>query len=198
MAISSSIRSHFEHSRDVLADCVTSEKLLIACDAIAGVMAQALRAGGKILFIGNGGSAGDAQHLAGEFVSRLNFDRAPLAAIALTADTSVMTAVGNDYGYEQIFVRQVHALGRKGDVLVGISTSGRSPNILAALKAARELKITTVGFGGQSSTPMASLCDYILVAPATSSPLIQQVYMVAGHAICGQVELDLFGMPGGL
>jgi D-sedoheptulose 7-phosphate isomerase len=190
------IRAHFEHSHAVMANALASEELLSACTAIAEVMTRALRAGGKVMFAGNGGSAGDAQHLAGEFVSRLNFDRAPLAAIALTVDTSVITAIGNDYGYEQIFVRQVRALGREGDVLVGISTSGRSPNIVAALKAAREMDMITVGFGGQGDTLMKSECDYLLAVPSRLTPLIQQVYMVAGHAICGQVEVDLFGQSG--
>src|SRR5579872_3424170 len=145
-------QSSFENARSHLAQ---SQKLLAACQsdaflgqlaAVSGAIAHCFKAGGKILLAGNGGSAADAQHIAGEFLSRLNFDRAPLMAIALTVDTSVLTAIGNDYGYELVFERQVKGLGRPGDVFIGISTSGRSPNILRALRKAREIGVTTVGF----------------------------------------------------
>jgi D-sedoheptulose 7-phosphate isomerase len=160
--------------------------------AAADLMRNSLQAGGKLLFAGNGGSAGDAQHIAGEFVSRLNFDRAPLAALALTVDTSVLTAIGNDYGYERVFERQVRGLGRAGDVFVGITTSGRSPNILRALEAAREQGLVTIGFGGEGETAMTPLCDLVVAAPSTSTPLIQQIHIVAAHAICGLVESAIF------
>jgi D-sedoheptulose 7-phosphate isomerase len=144
------------------------------------------------MLAGNGGSAGDAQHIAGEFLSRLNFDRAPLAAIALTVDTSVLTAIGNDYGYEQVFERQVRGLGRPGDVFIAISTSGQSPNILKALGAARDLGLKTVGFTGAKPSSMGQLCDLTLVAPSTFTPLIQQVHLTAAHIICGMVERKIF------
>lgn len=146
---------------------------------------------GKILLAGNGGSAGDAQHVAGEFLSRFNVSRVPLAAIALTADTSVLTAVGNDFGYEEVFARQVLGLARPGDILIAISTSGRSPNILRALEAGRASSCTNIGFGGRHSA-MASFCDIYLEVPSSSPSLIQQVYMVAAHAICGEVERQMF------
>jgi D-sedoheptulose 7-phosphate isomerase len=159
-------------------------------------MAAALRSGHKILIAGNGGSAGDAQHIACEFLSRLNFDRNPLPAIALTTDTSTLTGIGNDYGFEHVFERQVRGLARKGDVLLAISTSGRSPNILAGLRAGRAAGAITVGFTGISDSPMVPLCDIALRVPSDSTPLIQQVHIVAAHAICGRIEQELFGPPG--
>ena len=129
-------------------------------------------------------------------LSRLNYDRAPAAAIALTTDTSVLTAIGNDYGYEQLFERQVRGLGRQGDVLIAISTSGRSANILRAISAARELGIVTVGLTGKSGGDMAAICDLCLRAPSDSTPLIQQIHITAGHVICGLVEEQLFPRSG--
>ena len=145
------------------------------------------------MLAGNGGSAADAQHIAAEFLSRYTMDRKPLPAIALTTDTSVLTAVGNDYGFERVFERQVRGLGYEGDVFVAISTSGQSPNILAALKAARELGIVTVGFTGSRTSPMVTLCDHALIALSEETPIIQQIHLVAAHAICGLVEQELFG-----
>jgi len=154
---------------------------------------SAFRNGNKILLAGNGGSAGDAQHIAGEFISRLFFDRAPLPAIALTTDTSVITAVGNDYGYEKVFERQVLGLGNRGDVFLGISTSGNSPNVLRAFEAARSRGMVTLGFTGSSKNQMESLCDLLLRAPSKETAVIQQVHIVAAHLICGLVESQLFG-----
>ena len=145
-----------------------------------------------MLVAGNGGSAGDAQHIAGEFLSRLNYDRAPLAAIALTTDSSVMTAIGNDYGYEHLFERQVRGLGRPGDVFVAISTSGNSPNVLHALDAARAVGLVTIGFTGRSGGKMVERCDICLRAPSNDTPLIQQLHITAGHIVCGLVEEHLF------
>ena len=160
--------------------------------SIVAAIEVSLRAGGKILLAGNGGSAGDAQHIAGELLSRLNFDRAPLPAIALTTDTSVLTAIGNDYGYERVFERQVRGLGVRGDVFIGLSTSGRSPNVILALAAAREKGLTTIGFAGAEPRDMGPLCDILLCAPSTKTPLIQQVHMIAAHIVCGLVEQALF------
>ncbi|MGH6810846.1 MAG: D-sedoheptulose 7-phosphate isomerase [Methylocella sp.] len=163
--------------------------------AIAANIVDSLRQGGKALFAGNGGSAGDAQHIAGEFVSRLNFDRAPLAGIALTTDSSVLTAIGNDYGYADVFSRQVAGLGRRGDVFVAITTSGNSPNIIKAARTARELGIVTVGFTGRSGGMLVSKCDLCLHVPSDSTALIQQVHIVAAHLICGLVEQAMFRSP---
>jgi D-sedoheptulose 7-phosphate isomerase len=145
---------------------------------------------------GNGGSAADAQHIAGEFISRLFFDHAPLPAIALTTDTSVLTAIGNDYGYEKVFERQVLGLGQPGDVFLGISTSGKSVNILRAFAAAKEKGLITLGFTGAAGGPMDNVCDHVLRAPATETALIQQIHIVAAHIICGLVEKRIFSTNG--
>lgn len=163
---------------------------------VLGAMAQrtiaAMCNGGKLLIAGNGGSAGDAQHIAGEFISRLMYERAPLPALALTTDSSVLTATGNDYGYEHIFERQVLGLGRPGDVFLGISTSGRSPNVLRALDAARAGGLTALGFCGADPGPMGERCDLVLRAPSSDTPLIQQVHITAAHVFCALVERGMF------
>jgi D-sedoheptulose 7-phosphate isomerase len=146
-----------------------------------------------VLLAGNGGSAADAQHIAAEFVGRFIHDRAPLAAIALTTDPSNMTAIGNDYGFEHVFARQISALSRPSDVFVGISTSGRSPNIIGALKTARELGLTTIGLTRHAATPMHALCDVVIGVPSDETALIQQIHITAAHAICHLVERQLFG-----
>jgi D-sedoheptulose 7-phosphate isomerase len=183
---------YLAQSRDVIQAAIDDPTFFRAIKDIAKATSNALLAGGKLLLCGNGGSAGDAQHLAGEMLSRLYYDRAPCAAIALTTDSSVLTAIGNDYGYERIFERQVLGLGRSGDVLIAISTSGRSPNILRAIDAAREKGLLVIGFTGKSGGDMAPLCDVCLRVPSDSTPLIQQVHITAGHIICGLVEERLF------
>jgi D-sedoheptulose 7-phosphate isomerase len=159
---------------------------------MATAIVAALRAGGKLMLAGNGGSAGDAQHIAAEFVVRLMYDRAPLAAIALTTDSSVMTAAGNDYGFERAFERQVQALGRPGDILLAISTSGHSPNILRALEAGRAGGLVTLGFGAGSGGAMARLCDHLFLAPTPETALAQQIHIIAAHIVCGLVERAMF------
>lgn len=153
---------------------------------------EALRNGNKVMLAGNGGSAADAQHIAGEFVSRFLFDRPALPAIALTVDTSVLTAIGNDYGYEHVFSRQLQGLGVAGDVFLGISTSGRSPNILRAMEVAREKGLKTIVFTGARGTEMAAKADVAVVASSSDTPFIQQVHIIAGHAICAAVEAAMF------
>ncbi len=153
------------------------------------------QAGSKLLVAGNGGSAADAQHIAAEFVSRFNFDRPGLPALALTTDTSILTAVGNDYGYEQLFRRQIEANGVGGDVFLGISTSGNSPNILQALKAARLKGIVTFGLTGKSGGEMRELCDHCLCVPSEDTPRIQEAHILIGHTLCAMVELALFEDP---
>ena len=187
------IRRHFEQSRDVVAAALDDSAFVKSIADIAESMERCLRAGGKVLLAGNGGSAADAQHIASELVGRLVNDRAPLAAIALTTDTSALTAISNDYGFDQAFARQLRALGRKGDVFVAISTSGRSPNMVAALKAARELGLVTVGFTKDAPTAMHPLCDLVLAVPSEETALIQQIHITAAHAICHLVEQELFG-----
>jgi D-sedoheptulose 7-phosphate isomerase len=162
-----------------------------AVAAFADVISSSLENGGKLLVAGNGGSAADAQHIAGEIVSRLFFDRPPLAAVALTTDTSVLTAIGNDYGYETVFERQLLGLGNSGDVFLAISTSGKSPNILRALAAANAKGIVTLGFTGVEICPMDDACDHILHAPSAKTSVIQQIHITAAHLICGLVERRL-------
>jgi D-sedoheptulose 7-phosphate isomerase len=156
--------------------------------SMADRVTSSMRAGGKLLVCGNGGSAADAQHIAGEFISRLMYDRRPLPSIALTTDSSALTATGNDYGYEHVFERQVLGLGLKGDVLLGISTSGRSPNVLRALEAARSRGLITMGFAGQHGGPMRELCDLVFEAPSDHTPIIQQIHITAAHILCALVE----------
>lgn len=155
-------------------------------------MAVALARGQKILLCGNGGSAADAQHLAGEFVNRFLLDRPPLPALALSTDTSILTAVGNDFSFEHVFAKQVQALGQPGDVLVAISTSGNSANVLAALRAARQRDMTTLGLSGQGGGLMGPLCDTLLAVPHASTPLVQEVHIAIGHTLCLLVDHFLF------
>jgi D-sedoheptulose 7-phosphate isomerase len=162
--------------------------LLATARAIAAAIIAALRSGNKILLIGNGGSAADAQHIAAEIIGRYKQDRSAWAAIALTTDTSALTAIANDYGFEQVFARQVEGLGRRGDVLLALSTSGRSPNILAALRSARERGLVTVGFTGSKGEAMGAFCDHLLVAPSDDTPVVQQIHLTVAHGICDEIE----------
>jgi len=186
-------KKHLAASRDAFARAAEDAEFAAALGKISETIAAALGRGGKVLLCGNGGSAADAQHIAGELLSRYETDRAPLAAVALTTDTSVLTAIGNDYGYEQVFERQVLGLGQKGDVLVGLSTSGRSPNILRAVDAAKKKGLTTIGFTGEKGGDLASRCDLVLRAPSDSTPVIQQIHITAAHVICGLIERSVGG-----
>ena len=190
--MSEPILDYLRASREVLDAAIADPAFTATVAAIADRVGAALAAGHKVMFAGNGGSAADAQHLAGELVSRFYYDRPAAAALALTTDTSVLTAIGNDYGYDRVFERQVHGLGRPGDVLIAISTSGRSPNILKALAAARTTGVVAVGFTGGGGGEMVPLCDLCLRVPADSTPLIQQLHIVAGHIVCALVEERLF------
>ena len=156
---------------------------------------ECLNSDGKILLAGNGGSAADSQHIAGEFVSRFAFDRPGLAAVALTTDTSILTAIGNDYGYEMLFARQIQALGNLGDIFIGYSTSGQSPNIIKAMREARSKGITTVGLMGNRGGELLDLCDFSLEVPSSDTPKIQEGHLILGHIICGLVENAIFSRP---
>jgi D-sedoheptulose 7-phosphate isomerase len=186
------ILDYLVRSRDTVQAAIDDPEFVAVVRDIVEVTANAIGNGCKLLLAGNGGSAADAQHLAGEMLSRLNYDRAPAAALALTTDTSVLTAIGNDYGYDRLFERQILGLGSPGDVFMAISTSGRSPNILRAIDAAREKRIVTVGLTGRTGGEMPLRCDLCLRAPSDSTPLIQQIHITAGHIICGLVEERLF------
>ena len=171
----------------------TDSALLGILDSVIRVCIKCYKNGGKILLAGNGGSAADAQHIAGELVSRFAFDRPGLAAVALTTDTSIITAIGNDYGYDRLFARQLQALASRGDVFLAYSTSGRSLNILSALDVCRSLGVTSVGLTGSHSPEMAGLCDYLLAVPSVDTPRIQEIHLILGHIICGEIEAHLFG-----
>ena len=163
-------------------------------DDFAGLLkacVTSIQAGGKIMLFGNGGSAGDAQHLATELTIRYKSDRAPIAAIALTTDTSTLTAAGNDLGFEQIFARQIAALGKAGDVAIAISTSGKSPNILAGLKQARAMKLVTAALGGKGGGGMKGLADHLLVVPSDTTARIQEMHILIGQMLCGALEIEL-------
>jgi D-sedoheptulose 7-phosphate isomerase len=177
--------------RDSIAvyESMLADRTLVASIVqLSAVASEAVRSGGKIMFAGNGGSAADAQHFAGELVSRFYYDRPAIASLALTTDSSILTAIGNDYHYERIFSRQIEALGRSGDVFVGISTSGRSPNVLGGLAAARRLGLRTVGLTGRSGGDMAAVCDIVIRIPSDSTPLIQQGHLLVGHLLCAMIE----------
>jgi D-sedoheptulose 7-phosphate isomerase len=164
---------------------------------IVHCMTDALRRGNKILIFGNGGSAADAQHIAAEFVNRFLFDRAPLPAIALTTDTSILTSIGNDADFSHIFARQIEALGNKGDIAWGITTSGKSSNIIEGLRKAAEMGITTIAFTGKDGGEALPMADLGLHCTATSTPRIQEAHITAAHIICELVERELFPSGGG-
>jgi D-sedoheptulose 7-phosphate isomerase len=182
------IRKSVEVKNAILADVVLLEKIGRA----AKVITDAYRKGNKTLLAGNGGSAADAQHIAGEFVSRFYFDRPGIPSIALTTDTSIITAIGNDYGYDKLFERQVWAQGVAGDVFIGISTSGNSCNVTKALKAAKTKGIFTVGLTGEKHGTMDEFCDIIIKVPSSETPRIQECHILIGHVICCIVEENLF------
>jgi len=176
-----------------LAQSLAGDAVLIeAIEAVVDLCMRSLKAGGKILFAGNGGSAADAQHMAGEFVSRFNYDRPGLAAVALTVDSSILTAIGNDYGYDYVFARQIEALGQAGDVFFAYSTSGNSANIIRALEAAKAKRVSRVGLTGNRGGAMNPLCDYLLAMPSAHTPRIQEGHLMVGHAICAAVEARMF------
>ena len=189
------ITAQLAASRDLMARLCTDATLIAAIETVTHRAAEALRAGQKILLAGNGGSAADAQHIAAELVGRFAYDRPGLAAIALSTDTSALTAIANDHGFDRIFARQVEALGRRGDLLIGISTSGRSPNVIAALQTARAKGLITIGLTGQNPGPMGPLCDHVLAIPSTDTPRIQEAQILVGHIICGLIEQILHPRP---
>ncbi len=189
------IDAQFAEAQRIMSAMLVDASLIavLACAAEACIVS--LKAGGKILLAGNGGSAADAQHIAGEFVSRFAFDRPGLPAMALTVDTSILTAIGNDYGFEQLFARQVQAHGNKGDVFIGYSTSGKSPNILRAFEEARARGLVSIGLTGNRGGPMRELCDYLLEVPSGDTPKIQEGHLVLGHILCGLAENAIFKAP---
>jgi D-sedoheptulose 7-phosphate isomerase len=189
------IAGELRKTASVIGALVADAELARTIETVARLCVKALHDGNKLLLAGNGGSAADAQHLAAELVSRFYFDRPGLAAVALTTDTSALTAIGNDYGFERLFARQVDALGRKGDVFIGLSTSGNSPNILKGLDEARLKGLVTVGLTGQGGGRMAALCDHCLRMPSSETPRIQEGHIVVGHTVCALIEREMFTPP---
>ena len=182
------IAAHLKLSLAALERANGDASMLATAGKIADAIVATLRADKKLLIIGNGGSAADAQHIAAEIVGRYKKDRPGYAAIALTTDTSALTAITNDYGFEQVFARQVEGLGQRGDVLLALSTSGRSPNIIAALRKARAQGLVTIGFTGTKGEAMGVSCDHLLIAPSDDTPVIQQIHLAVAHGICGEIE----------
>lgn len=183
------IRQSIELKQKVLDD----GSLLAEIKSVAEAIIKTFKAGGKVLFCGNGGSAADAQHLAAEFSGRFYFDRPPLFAEALHVNTSYLTAVANDYSFDEVFARLLRAKGAKGDVLVGLSTSGNSPNVIKALDVAHELGMTTVGLTGEGGGLMKDKCHHLIAVPSKDTPRIQEAHITIGHVICELVETALFG-----
>ena len=187
------ISNQVKKSIDVKQKLLDSQELMDLIQEVALKCVDIYKNGKKTLIAGNGGSAADAQHIAGEFVSRFYFDRPGLASMALTTDTSIMTAIGNDYGYEKLFSRQVQANGVKGDMFIGISTSGNSVNVIEALKECKEKGIITVGFTGEKGGKMAEMCDFCIKVPSNETPRVQEAHILIGHIICAVVEEAIFG-----
>ena len=187
--VAQQIRDAISVQQSMLAD----SGLIAEIEAVAELIVKTYRSGGKVLIAGNGGSAADSQHIAAELVSRFSMERPALPAMALTTDTSIMTAISNDYGYDSLFSRQLEASARPGDVFLAISTSGNSPNILRALASARELGVISVGMTGATGGGMAVLCRHCLKIPATATPRIQEGHATIGHILCASTERALFG-----
>ena len=186
------IKKQFTESSQTSAMLLNSDDILKNLEMAALACVAGLKNNKKILLAGNGGSAADAQHIAGEFVGRFMFDRPPLRAIALTTDTSIMTAIVNDYGVEELFSRQIDALGDDGDIFIAYSTSGSSMNIIKALDKARERGLICIGLTGNKKGKMVNLCDHILEVPSSKTPRIQECHLLLGHTLCGIVERELF------
>ncbi|WP_281355346.1 D-sedoheptulose-7-phosphate isomerase [Candidatus Methylobacter favarea] len=186
------IRAEVEKSVSVFSSIHANEKLLANVEVCVEEICLALKNKNKVLLAGNGGSAADAQHIAGEFVSRFNYDRPGLAAFALTVDTSILTAIGNDYGYEKLFARQLQAVGLPGDIFWAYSTSGKSPNVIAAMETAKQLGLKVIGFTGANGWSRPGLCDFAIEIPSAETPKVQEGHLLLGHIICGLVELKIF------
>ncbi len=186
------IKSKIQTSVDLKTSLLNNTPILNAVDAIVRDISTCYKNGGKVLWCGNGGSAADSQHLAAELSGRFYYDRPPLFSEALHVNTSYITAVANDYSYDIIYSRLVEAMGRKGDVLFGLSTSGNSGNVIKAFEKANEMDIITVGFTGETGGKMKDLCKYLINIPSKDTPRIQECHMLLGHTICEMVEMSLF------
>lgn len=186
------IKAQIQDSCNILTSILSDESLLEQLEHAASACIHCISTGHKLMLAGNGGSAADAQHIAGEFVSRFAFDRPGLPAMALTTDSSIITSIANDYSYELIFARQIQAHAREGDVFIAYTTSGKSPNILAALTEARKRNVICIGMTGNRGGSLQELCDYCLPVPSGETPKIQEAHAVLGHILCGLVERAIF------
>lgn len=193
MDVAQFFKAEFAEHSTVTRD--TEAVLAAAFAVLLAACTQSIRGGGKLMFFGNGGSAADAQHLATELTVRYKRNRAAIAALALTTDTSTLTAAGNDLGFDQIFARQIEALGKPGDVVIALSTSGKSPNVVAALHRAKELGLVTAAFGGNTGGDMAPLADHLLAVPSVAAARIQEMHILLGQMLCGALEIEL-GLTG--
>lgn len=189
------IQNVLQASIDTKQQVLNSPELLSAIEKITKLIIEAFQAGNKVLFCGNGGSAADAQHLAAEFSGRFYFDRAPLPSEALHCNTSYLTAVGNDYGYDLVYSRMIKGIGKKGDVLISLSTSGNSKNIIKAMEVSKELGVINIAFTGATGGAMKELADYLVNVPSTDTPRIQECHITIGHIVCQLVEAQLFEPP---
>jgi D-sedoheptulose 7-phosphate isomerase len=189
MDVAAFFKSEFAEHADVARK--TEGALAAAFAGLVGACVKSIRGGGKLMFFGNGGSAADAQHLATELTVRYKANRAAIAAIALTTDTSALTAAGNDLGFERVFARQIEALGKPGDVVIAISTSGKSANVIAALRQAKAMTLVTAAFGGKGGGAMAGLADHLLVVPSDTTARIQEMHITLGQMLCGAIEIEL-------
>lgn len=187
------IKSEIRASLELKLRLLEMPEILADIEKATNEIIKSLKNGHKLLLAGNGGSAADAQHLAAEFVNKFNFNRPGLPALALTTDTSILTSIGNDSSFARVFSRQISAMGNEGDVFIGISTSGRSVNIVEALKEAKQKKIVTIGMTGASENLLEDLCDICICAPSEETPRVQEIHILIGHIICSIVEEELFG-----
>jgi D-sedoheptulose 7-phosphate isomerase len=187
------IKSQIRDSADLKLLLLESESILEEIEKASRTIINAFRTNHKLLIAGNGGSAADAQHLAAEFVNKFNFDRPGLPAIALTTDTSILTSISNDSSFLRVFTRQISALGNEGDVFIAISTSGKSPNLVEALKEARKKRLVTIGFTGTTGSTMKDFCDICIRVPSDETPRVQEAHILLEHILCSLVEEELFG-----
>lgn len=187
--VTNQIKKSYEIKKAILED----EQILATILQVGKLLIDIYKKGNKLLIAGNGGSAADAQHIAGELVSKFYFDRPALPAIALTTDTSIITAIGNDYGYEKLFSRQIEANGVQGDAFLGISTSGNSQNIIEGLQVAKKKGLMTIGLTGEGGGKMKDLCDYCIYVPSSETPRIQEAHILIGHILCSMIEKAMFG-----
>jgi len=187
------IENQITASKNIKEKILNDKQLIDLIVEVGEKLVDIYKKGNKLLIAGNGGSAADAQHIAGELVSKFYFDRPALPAIALTTDTSIITAIGNDYGYEKLFSRQIEANGIKGDAFLGISTSGNSKNVIEGLKTSKSKGLITIGLTGESGGAMKDLCDYCICVPSNETPRIQEAHILIGHILCAVIEEAIFG-----